>query len=101
MVIARAGASTVTELAAVGVPALFVPFPHAVDDHQTVNAQFLVKAGAAWLVAQKDLKPEALAQWLQALNREELLEMAEHAYEQKQLKAVEVMVQACEELLKK
>jgi hypothetical protein len=57
--ICRAGASTVTELAAVGAAALFVPFPHAVDDHQTTNARFLVDAGGGWLVQQRDLTPEA------------------------------------------
>ncbi|MGL4667821.1 MAG: undecaprenyldiphospho-muramoylpentapeptide beta-N-acetylglucosaminyltransferase [Saezia sp.] len=100
VVIARAGASTVTELAAVGVPALFVPFPQAVDDHQTANAMFLVSAGAAWLVQQKDLEIEKLAQWLQGLSREELLDKATKAYAQKQLNAVQVMVEACEGLVK-
>jgi UDP-N-acetylglucosamine--N-acetylmuramyl-(pentapeptide) pyrophosphoryl-undecaprenol N-acetylglucosamine transferase len=52
LVVCRAGASTVTEIAAVGAAALFVPFPAAVDDHQTTNARFLVEAGAAWLVPQ-------------------------------------------------
>jgi len=60
LVICRAGASTVTELAAVGVAALFVPFPAAVDDHQTTNAQFLVAAGAGWLVPQRTLTPRLL-----------------------------------------
>lgn len=100
VVIARAGASTVTELAAVGAPALFVPFPHAVDDHQTTNAQFLVNAGAAWLVQQKDLDAEKLANWLQELTREDLLDKANKAYAQKQLNAVQAMVKACEELVK-
>ena len=52
LVICRAGASTVTEIAAVGAAALFVPFPSAVDDHQTTNARFLVDQGAGWLVPQ-------------------------------------------------
>ena len=100
VVIARSGASTVTELAAIGVPALFVPFPHAVDDHQTTNAKFLVNAGAAWLIQQKDLNAEKLADWLQALSREELLDRANKAYAQKQLNAVQRMVAAFEELVK-
>jgi UDP-N-acetylglucosamine--N-acetylmuramyl-(pentapeptide) pyrophosphoryl-undecaprenol N-acetylglucosamine transferase len=58
LVVCRAGASTVTEIAAVGAAALFVPFPHAVDDHQTTNARFLVDAGAGWLVQQADLTAE-------------------------------------------
>jgi UDP-N-acetylglucosamine--N-acetylmuramyl-(pentapeptide) pyrophosphoryl-undecaprenol N-acetylglucosamine transferase len=64
LVICRAGASTVTEIAAVGAPALFVPFPFAVDDHQTTNAQFLTASGGGWLVQQHALTPQALAQML-------------------------------------
>lgn len=52
LVIGRAGATTVFELAAAGLPAIFVPFPHAIDDHQTANARWLVDAGAAWLAPQ-------------------------------------------------
>ncbi len=52
LVICRAGASTVTELAAVGAAAIYVPFPHAVDDHQTTNARFVVDAGGGWVVQQ-------------------------------------------------
>ncbi len=64
IIVCRAGASTVTEIAAVGAAAVFVPFPSAVDDHQTTNAQFLVDAGGGWLVQQRDLTPEGLAQML-------------------------------------
>jgi UDP-N-acetylglucosamine--N-acetylmuramyl-(pentapeptide) pyrophosphoryl-undecaprenol N-acetylglucosamine transferase len=60
LIVCRAGASTVTEIAAVGAAAIFVPFPSAVDDHQTTNAQFLVGAGGGWLVQQSDLTPERL-----------------------------------------
>ena len=60
-VICRAGALTVAELACAGVPAVLVPFPFAVDDHQTGNAEFLSDAGAAWLMQQKDLTAEKLA----------------------------------------
>ena len=55
LVICRAGASTVTEIAAVGAAAIFVPFPFAVDDHQTTNARFLVEQGGGWLLPQADL----------------------------------------------
>ena len=79
LVIARAGASTVTEIAAVGAAALFVPFPHAVDDHQTTNARFLVDAGAAWLEPQAGLTPQKLAHLLQTVNRRQLQDMAERA----------------------
>ncbi len=59
LVICRAGASTVTELAAVGAAAIYVPFPHAVDDHQTTNARFVVDAGGGWVVQQTALSPES------------------------------------------
>lgn len=99
LVLCRSGASTVTELAAVGAAALLVPFPHAVDDHQTLNAQFLVKQGAAWLLPQAQLSPEKLAQLLQTLERSVLLEMALKAKQLEKTHAVHEMVQACEELV--
>jgi UDP-N-acetylglucosamine--N-acetylmuramyl-(pentapeptide) pyrophosphoryl-undecaprenol N-acetylglucosamine transferase len=98
LVISRAGASTVTELAAVGAASLLVPFPHAVDDHQTTNARFLSEAGAAWLVPQAQLQAAELAERLQRVTREELLRMAQAAHTQRKLQAVDEMVQACEEL---
>ncbi len=99
LVIARAGASTVTELAAIGAAAVFVPFPHAVDDHQTHNARCLVDAGAGWLLPQTELTPERLAGLLQGLDRAELLARAEKAHALRQAGAVEAMVAACERLL--
>lgn len=96
LVIARAGASTVTELAAVGAPAVFVPFPHAVDDHQTHNARFLVDAGAAWLMPQDQLTPQALADFLLGLDRTELLARASRAHAQRQIGAVEAVLSACQ-----
>ncbi len=79
LVICRAGALTVAELAAVGVASVLVPFPHAVDDHQTGNARFLADAGAAILLPQTELTPQRLAALLQSMTRERLLEMAEKA----------------------
>lgn len=76
LVICRSGALTVAELAAVGVASVLVPFPHAVDDHQTGNARFLADAGAAVLLPQTELSPQRLAALLQDMNRERLLEMA-------------------------
>ncbi|MEO3434380.1 undecaprenyldiphospho-muramoylpentapeptide beta-N-acetylglucosaminyltransferase [Inquilinus sp. CAU 1745] len=61
LVICRSGASTVAELAAVGRPAILVPYPHAMDDHQSANARGFVTAGGGWLVPQSDLDPESLA----------------------------------------
>jgi UDP-N-acetylglucosamine--N-acetylmuramyl-(pentapeptide) pyrophosphoryl-undecaprenol N-acetylglucosamine transferase len=79
LVICRAGALTVTELAAAGVASILVPFPYAVDDHQTHNARFLADAGAAVLVQQRDLSPRRLADLLLELTRDKLLEMATRA----------------------
>ena len=99
LVICRAGASTVTELAAVGVAALFVPFPFAVDDHQTTNARFLVEAGGGWLVPQSELNAEGLATRLKNLTRADLLACAEKAHMQKKTNATREVVMACEELV--
>lgn len=79
LVICRAGALTIAELAAVGVASVLVPFPHAVDDHQTANAQFLVKAGAAQIVPQSALTPERLAACLAQMDRAGLLAQATEA----------------------
>jgi UDP-N-acetylglucosamine--N-acetylmuramyl-(pentapeptide) pyrophosphoryl-undecaprenol N-acetylglucosamine transferase len=76
LVVCRAGALTVAEIAAAGLPALFVPFPFAVDDHQTGNAGFLANQGAAWLLQQRELTPEKLAAWFAGLTRAELLARA-------------------------
>ena len=98
LVICRAGASTVTELAAVGVAALFVPFPFAVDDHQTTNAQFLVASGGGWLVPQAELTAQNLAERLTALSRDTLQDVAHKAHAQKKTNATREVVMACEEL---
>lgn len=81
LVVCRAGALTVAELCAVGVPALFVPYPAAVDDHQTANARPMAEAGAAAIIQESDLTPELLAEllrdWLQS--RALLIKSAETA----------------------
>lgn len=100
LVVCRAGASTVTEIAAVGAAALFVPFPHAVDDHQTTNARFLVGAGGAWLVPQPEFTPQALADRLRAVTRPQLMEMAIRAKQMEKTQAVTAVVTACEQLAK-
>ena len=99
MVICRAGASTVTELAAVGVAAVFVPYPAAVDDHQTHNARFLSDQNAACLMPQHSLTPEDLAQWLQTCDRATLLRYAQAAKALENLAATSAMVRACEEIV--
>ncbi|MDZ4398976.1 undecaprenyldiphospho-muramoylpentapeptide beta-N-acetylglucosaminyltransferase [Hydrogenophaga sp.] len=100
LIVCRSGASTVTEIAAVGAAALFVPFPSAVDDHQTTNARFLVDAGAAWLVPQPEFSPQQLALRLQSLQREQLVAMAEKARQLQKTEAVAAVVSACEQLAK-
>ncbi len=81
LVVCRAGALTIAELCAAGLPALFVPYPAAVDDHQTANAAPMTRAGAAAIIQESDLTPELLAEllreWLQS--RETLLVRAEKA----------------------
>ena len=98
LVICRAGASTVTEIAAVGAAALFVPFPSAVDDHQTSNARFLVEQGAGWQIAQSELTPQILAKMLQNTERVALLNIGLQAKTMQKIEATAHIVAACEEL---
>ncbi|MDE2615770.1 MAG: undecaprenyldiphospho-muramoylpentapeptide beta-N-acetylglucosaminyltransferase [Burkholderiales bacterium] len=98
LVLCRAGASTVTEIAAVGAAAIFVPFPAAVDDHQTANARFLVDQGGGLLLAQDDMTPERLAELLQGTDRSTLLRWAEQASKLARTEATAQVVAACEEL---
>lgn len=98
VIICRSGASTVTEIAAIGAAAIYVPFPFAVDDHQTTNAQFLVAQGGGWLMPQADMTPESLAARLESLSREELLVCAEKAWALKKTQATREVVAACEAL---
>lgn len=99
VVICRAGALTIAELAAAGVASILVPFPHAVDDHQTANARFLVRAGAAMLLPQDELTPERLA-LLRTLTRGQLLEMAEKARALARPNATSEVAQTCRALIK-
>ncbi len=98
LVVCRAGASTVTEIAAVGAAALFVPFPAAVDDHQTANANFLVKTGGGWLMPQHELTPVWLAGMLQKTERSTLVQRALQAKKMQKINATAEVVAACEEL---
>lgn len=99
LVICRAGALTVAELAAAGVASILVPFPHAVDDHQTVNARFLANAGAAILLPQDELTPERLA-LLRNLSRAQLLQMAEKAHALAKPEATATVARICMESAK-
>lgn len=98
LAICRAGALTIAELAAAGVAAVLVPFPHAVDDHQTANAGFLAAAGAAWLEPEATLSPERLAARLGGLHRSELTDMGAAARTLARPDAVERVVEACLEV---
>ena len=100
LVICRAGALTVSELAAVGVASVLVPYPHAVDDHQTRNAEYLVAAGAALLQPQAEIETHTLAEKLGRLlgSRDRLLEMARAARAQARPEATRAVADACEEV---
>jgi UDP-N-acetylglucosamine--N-acetylmuramyl-(pentapeptide) pyrophosphoryl-undecaprenol N-acetylglucosamine transferase len=98
LVICRAGASTVTELAAAGVASVLVPLPWAADDHQTLNARYLSDRGAAILIPQKAFTPDKLAGLLQSLSREKLLEMALAARAAAKPDATRSVADICREL---
>ncbi|MCB1877572.1 MAG: undecaprenyldiphospho-muramoylpentapeptide beta-N-acetylglucosaminyltransferase [Chromatiales bacterium] len=100
LVVCRAGALTIAELCAAGVASILVPFPHAVDDHQTANARFLEQVGAALLAPQDQLTPERLADWLREFHgdRERLLGMARAARDQAHPEAARAVADACLEV---
>jgi len=96
LVICRSGASTIAELSAAGCASVLVPFPFAVDDHQTANARYLADAGAALLIQERDLTPQRLADELQRLlaDRAALIRMAEAARAKAWTTATEDIVKA-------
>ncbi len=98
LVLCRAGATTVAEIAAAGVASVLVPYPQAVDDHQTANARFLADAGAAVLVPQSELGPERLAEVLAGFDRARLRDMARRARSLARPGAASAVAAACAEL---
>lgn len=98
LVLCRAGALTVAELAATGVASVLVPYPHAVDDHQTANARFLSLAGGAMLLPQSALTPEAIS-LLRKYSPVQLEEMAEKARQLAKPEATADVARMCEELV--
>jgi len=101
LVIARSGALTVSEIQQAGIGAIFVPYPAAVDDHQTKNAQFLQKEGAALVVAQKELDIQKLIDLLAPLlDRKKLETMAQAAKNSAPVNATETVVNACLEAVR-
>jgi UDP-N-acetylglucosamine--N-acetylmuramyl-(pentapeptide) pyrophosphoryl-undecaprenol N-acetylglucosamine transferase len=95
LVICRAGAVTIAELSAAGMASILVPFPHAVDDHQTANAKFLADRGAAILIAQRELAAQKLAELIRGLDRARLLDMATKARALGKPDAARVVAQRC------
>jgi len=100
LVICRAGAVTIAELSAGGMASILVPFPHAVDDHQTANAKFLSERGAAILIQQRDLSPEKLAALIRSMDRTKLLDMAKKARALGKPDAARLVAQRCMEIAK-
>jgi UDP-N-acetylglucosamine--N-acetylmuramyl-(pentapeptide) pyrophosphoryl-undecaprenol N-acetylglucosamine transferase len=95
LVICRSGAMTVSELAACGVASCLIPFPYAIDDHQTANAKFLSDADAAVLLPQQYLNPQDLALMIQNFNRADLQEMAIRAHALAKPHATQRVAEVC------
>lgn len=100
IVICRAGALTISELCAVGLGAILIPFPFAVDDHQTANASFMVKNNAAYLIPQAQLTEEGLIAILKEFQKErkKCFLMAQSAYKSRKIDAAENILKVCEEI---
>lgn len=98
VVVCRAGAMTVAELAVAGLPGILIPYPYAVDDHQSANARFLAEQGAALLLPQAELTPQRLAELLGGLDRARLLDMAQKARALGKPDAAHVVAERCMEL---
>jgi UDP-N-acetylglucosamine--N-acetylmuramyl-(pentapeptide) pyrophosphoryl-undecaprenol N-acetylglucosamine transferase len=103
IVICRAGALTVSELAMAAKPAVFIPLPHAVDDHQTKNAMYLVSCGAAKLILQKDFNGTTLGQMLNSLFRTDkvIQSMSKAAHDAAHADATSKVAQICQSLVQK
>lgn len=97
LLICRAGAMTVAEVAAAGVAALFVPLPNAIDDHQSANARFLSDAQAAWRQPQSEFNAQWLATWLGTLERQQLSDVASRARAFARPDAAEHIADICEQ----
>ncbi|NKF52364.1 undecaprenyldiphospho-muramoylpentapeptide beta-N-acetylglucosaminyltransferase [Shewanella sp. WXL01] len=103
VVVCRSGALTVSELAAVGLPSILVPYPHAVDDHQTKNAAVLLDAGASFLMPQGELSADSLAEKLTQLaaDRNELAQMGQKARQVAVVDATQRVADVCSMLASK
>ena len=101
LVVARAGALTVSEFSAAGIASLLVPFPFAVDNHQFYNAKYLSDKKAARLIIQEELTSQDLIIFIQSLTRDKCLKMAKAALENVVTKPEEVIYRECQRLIKK
>ncbi len=99
LMICRSGALTVSELAAAGVASILVPYPFAVDDHQTLNARYLADQGAAVILQQRDMSAAVLAQKIRNLDRDRLLHMAQKARLLARSDATSQVVDICERVM--
>ena len=95
VVICRAGAMTISELSIAGVASVLVPYPYAVDDHQTANAQYLVDKNAAVLMPQNELTAESLKKVVLSFNRDKVLKMSEAAQKFSKPQAAEKVAEMC------
>jgi UDP-N-acetylglucosamine--N-acetylmuramyl-(pentapeptide) pyrophosphoryl-undecaprenol N-acetylglucosamine transferase len=98
LIVCRAGATTVAEIAAAGIASVLVPYPYSVDDHQTTNARFLADRGAALLIPQGELTAQRLAEVFSTFTRERLLAMAQAARSAGKPEATRSVAQVCMEL---
>ena len=98
LIICRSGALTVSEIAAVGIASLLVPYPYAVDDHQTANAAYLADNGAAFLIQQNELNSERLAKLIISLDKTTIVKMADKARQLSMTHAAEVVADECLQL---
>lgn len=97
LLICRAGAMTVAEVAAAGVAALFIPLPGAIDDHQNANARYLTECSGAWLQQQSSFDANWLSKWLLNINRQDLELVASHAQQHAMPDATKLIADACEQ----
>jgi UDP-N-acetylglucosamine--N-acetylmuramyl-(pentapeptide) pyrophosphoryl-undecaprenol N-acetylglucosamine transferase len=102
LVVSRAGATTIFELAALGKPCILIPYPYATNQHQEINARCLVRAGGAEMIRQSDLTGESMAQVLMKYmdDRAALAEMGERARKMGRRDAAKVMVDQLVEMVR-
>jgi len=103
LLIGRAGAMTVSETSAIGLPSILIPFPYALDNHQLFNAQFLEKKGGALIIKDKDLNPKVLAAKIQSIFKEQgkLEGMSDAAFDKKFVDATVNIVKFCYKTIEK